>query len=93
MKTLARAPINIVSGPNMLDTVYGPWSDNLSIAVAPNPTTSDPLGEPEISSAPQRLTVTNTDEGAVLAWTEPTDDGGDPVTGYNIWRRDSLGWG
>ena len=46
---------------------------------APARTAATPLGMP---SVPQSLTATGGDGEVVLEWTEPADDGGAPVTGY-----------
>ena len=46
---------------------------------APARTAATPLGMP---SVPESLTATGGDGEVVLEWTEPADDGGSPVTGY-----------
>ena len=46
---------------------------------APARTAATPLGMP---SVPESLTATGGDGEVVLEWTEPADDGGAPVTGY-----------
>ena len=46
---------------------------------APARTAATPLGMP---SVPESLTATGGDGAVVLEWTEPADDGGSPVTGY-----------
>ena len=46
---------------------------------APARTEATPLGMP---SVPESLTATGGDGEVVLEWTEPADDGGSPVTGY-----------
>ena len=46
---------------------------------APARTAATPLGMP---SVPESLTATRGDGEVVLEWTEPADDGGSPVTGY-----------
>ena len=46
---------------------------------APARTAATPLGMP---SVPESLTATGGDGEVVLEWTEPADDGGTPVTGY-----------
>ena len=46
---------------------------------APATTAATPLGMP---SVPESLTATGGDGEVVLEWTEPADDGGTPVTGY-----------
>ena len=46
---------------------------------APARTAATPLGMP---SVPESLTATAGDGEVVLEWTEPADDGGSPVTGY-----------
>ena len=50
-------------------------------------TAATPLAAP---SVPESLTATAGDGEVVLEWTEPADDGGSPVTGYEAMRRAAL---
>ena len=60
----------------------GEWSETSSVLI-----------NPDLPSAPRRLTVDAQSSGVVMSWLAPADDGtGGLVTGYNIWRWYAGQW-
>ncbi len=49
------------------------------------------VSEPTAPSAPQNLAAIVGDGFVKLTWNAPSDDGGAPITGYQIWRGKSPG--
>lgn len=45
----------------------------------------------DVPSSPKNLTVTDISEDSVtLTWEVPEDDGGSPITGYTVEKRDAT---
>ncbi len=47
--------------------------------------------DPTVPSAPTGLTATPGDRQVFLTWNAPSDDGGSPITSYNMWRGTTPG--
>ena len=58
----------------------GEWASNVGVVINPG-----------VPSQPRRLVLAETDDGVVLSWLAPADNGlGGAITGYNIWRWNAL---
>jgi predicted phage tail protein len=58
-----------------------------SFVIVPGSVSADPT----VPSAPTGLTATPGDRQVVLTWNAPSDDGGSPITSYNMWRGTTPG--